>query len=791
MKVSKNWISEHLDINNLTDEEFAKIINAHVCEIETYTKLVEASNMTIGLVHECVDHPDSDHLHVCQVEIKPGVISQIVCGAPNVRAGVKVIVALPGAVLPGDFKIKPSKIRGVESNGMLCSLQELGIEEKYVPEEFKDGIYLFGEEAPIGEDPIKYLGFDDYCIDLNATSNRSDLLSMEGVLYDIAAALHQKYTPVMPKEIEYSGVNDVEVKIETPLCHQYNARLLTNVVIKESPLWMKSKLICSGIRPINNVVDITNYVLLELGQPLHSFDADKLGKNIVVRQALKDEKLVTLDNIERNLEETDIVITNGSEALCLGGVMGGLSTEVTSNTTSVLLEAAAFDPLTIRKTSSRLGLKSESSTRFERKIDEDRVVRALNRATELMVELCEAKVIGGINSAVVKPYEQKYVNVTLEKINSILGTNLSNEGLESIFNDLAYNYTLKEGTYVIELPSRRMDLEESVQDISEDVARMYGYDNIPTTIAKSTSAGGLTLRQKRVRAIRHLLCNTGLNETVTYSLIHKNNLNDFTIKEQKSVEVLMPMTEDRAVMRQSLLNGVVGAIQYNKARKINDVAFFEIGNRYYDGGQDLMLAIGMSGMFESNLWAMKKHVCDFYTIKGVVEEVFNHIGIKVEYEAAPNLNSNLHPGRCASIKYNGEVIGYVSALHPKYTHANDLADTYVCEICLESILAKPVEEGYTPLNKFPSIERDLAIVCDRSIPAEKICAVIRQTAKKYLTSLSIFDVYTGENVAENEKSLAIKLVFEDNTKTMETADVEKTIRSILNRLDYNFKARLR
>ena len=791
MKVSKNWLKESLDINSLTDDDLSMVINAHVCEIETYTKLVDATNLTIGKVLDCVMHPDSDHLHVCQVEIKDGVVSQIVCGAPNVATGVKAIVALPGAVLPGDFKIKPSKIRGVESNGMLCSLQELGIEEKYVPEQFKNGIYLLDDDAPVGGDPLKYLGLDGYCIDLNVTANRSDLLSIEGVCYDLAAALHQKYNEVMPKEISYSGVNDVKIDVQTKLCNQYNTRLLTNVVIKESPLWMKSKLVCCGIRPINNVVDITNYVLLELGQPLHSFDADKLGKKIVVRNAYDNEKLVTLDNIERDLTTSDIVIADDSKALCLGGVMGGLSTEVTNQTTSVLLEAASFDPLTIRKTSSRLGLKSESSTRFERKIDEERVLKALNRATELMVMLCDAKVCGEINSVVVNPYEEKSVDISLNKINSILGTKLSLQEVNNIFNDLAYNYTVNDNNYHIILPARRMDLEPSVQDICEDVARMYGYDNIPTTLAKTSSLGGLTVRQARIRAIRHFLCDYGLNEAVTYSLINKKNLNDFTTEERKPIAVLMPMTEDRAVMRQSVLNGVVEAISYNKARKMPDTMLFEIGNRYYEGGQDLMLAIGISGLFEGMPWSMSKHMCDFYTLKGIVLDLFNHLGLEPTIERATNLNPNFHPGRCASVNLNGKQIGFITALHPKYTHAHNLNDTYVCEICLEDVLSASISFEYQALNKYPTIERDLAIVCKKDIEAKAICDVIKQTARKYLSSLEIFDVYTGENVNEDEKSLAIKLVFEDHTKTLETADVDKVIKSILNRLDFNFKAHLR
>ena len=497
MKVSKNWLSEYLDLSKYSDEELYKIINFKVCEIETYKKMVEATNLTVGLVKECVMHPDSDHLHVCQVEIRPGEVSQIVCGAPNVEAGKKVIVALPGAVLPGDFKIKPSKIRGVESNGMLCSLQELGIEEKYVDEEFKNGIYLFNDDVEVGEDPLKVLGFDDTIIDLELTSNRSDLLSIEGVAFDVAAATNQKVYPVCADFEVSDKKNPVSVKVETDKCYKYNARYLANVKIMPSPQWMKARLIASGIRPINNVVDITNFVLMEMGQPLHAFDADKLGNTIVVRQAYENEKLKTLDDIERTLSPEDIVITDGKDAVCVAGVMGGLSTEVEKDTKNIVLEAAYFDPLSIRKTSTKIGLKSESSTRFERKIDYDRVERALDYACQLMVELAGATVYDGVARDVKVTLEPKYVTITTEKINRVLGTDLSDEFVLGIFDRLAYEYTKNGLEYTIKLPSRRMDLEPSVQDIIEDVARMYGYDNIPTTIAATRDKGYLTYKQKR------------------------------------------------------------------------------------------------------------------------------------------------------------------------------------------------------------------------------------------------------------------------------------------------------
>lgn len=790
MKVSKNWLKDYLNLDNISDEELFKEISFHICEIESYKKMVEASNLTIGYVHECIEHPDSDHLHICQVEVKPNDIKQIVCGAPNVKAGVKVIVANVGAVLPGDFKIKAAKVRGVESNGMLCSLQELGIEEKYVDDEFKNGIYLLDEDAEIGACPLEYLGFDDTIIDLELTSNRSDLLSIEGVAYDLGATLNQQIIPIEPT-IEISDKkNPVSVKVETDKCYKYNARYLANVKIAPSPQWLKARLIASGIRPINNVVDITNFVLMEMGQPLHAFDADTLGNTIVVRQAKNGEKLKTLDNIERELNSDDIVITNGKEAVCVAGVMGGLTTEVEPTTTNIILEAAYFDPLSIRKTSTKLGLKSESSIRFERKIDYDRVERAMDYAAQLMQELCDAEIYDGVAKDIKIVLEPKTVTVTSEKINSILGTSLSDGEIQNIFDRLAYTYQKSELEYTITIPSRRMDLEPSIQDITEDVARINGYDNIPTTIAKTRDKGGLTYSQKRMRLIRQILANMGLNEVICYSLIHKKDLNLYTTKELEPIEVLMPMTEDRAVMRQSLLNGVVDAISYNKARKIDDLAMFEIGNTYSVGKEEPKLAIAISGLYSSHLWNGVKQEASFYLLKGILEALLSKLNVTVEYKTYNDLET-FHPGRCAAIYLKDKMIGVIGQMHPKFSKNMGIGTTIALEISLEDILILDNGLKYCPINKFPSITRDLAIVCKKDIPAEDIRALIKQTGKKTLTKVELFDLYTGENVGEDEKSLAFKLTFEDSTKTLETQDVDKLVKSILNRLDFVYQAKLR
>lgn len=790
MKVSYNFLRDYLNLDNVSKEELSKIISTHVVEIETQYPLTTASNLEIGYVKECEDI-EGTHLHKTLITLSDGDY-QIVCGAPNMRQGIKVIVARIGAILPGDFKIKASKIRGVESNGMCCSLQELGFEEKYIPQNFKDGIYILDDDAPVGENPLKYLHLDDFVYDLELTSNRSDLLSIEGVAFDVAAKLGQKVKVKDNKPTEIKEKNPVSVEVKTKGCTKYLVRYIKNVTIKDSPTWLKARLIASGIRPINNVVDITNYILMDLGQPLHSFDADKLGNKIVVRDAIDGETLKTLDGVDRVLTSEDILITNGKEALCVAGVMGGESTEVTSDTKNIVLEAAYFEPLRIRKTSQRLGLKSESSIRFERNIDYLRTNRALDYAAYLLETLADGEVLSGISSNDYKEYEFKTVDVTLEKVNHTLGTNLNKQDLENIFTNLAYDYKLNNGIYTITIPSRRMDLEANVQHIIEDVARMYGYNNIPTTLPKTNDKGALTVKQKFERNVRHILAGLGLNETITYSLINERNLNDYTTKEAKPIKVLMPMTEDRAVMRQSLLNGLCETVAYNKARKFSDLAFFELGKRYTTTSEDNLISGVLTGMFNSNLWQMQKTVVDFFLVKGILDVLFEKIGLSVRYEAASDLNKNFHPGRCAKITSDGEMVGFITELHPRFLKDNDLPRVVCFELYEDIILNKISKEFvYKTISKFPSITRDLAIVCKKDIKAIDIIDLIKQTARKTLVDISVFDVYEGENVGEDEKSIAVKMTFNDSSKTLESTDVDKTISSILNRLGHNFNARLR
>ena len=790
MKVSINWLKEYVDLKGKSIQELDDIFSLQLTEVEERYQLSTANHMMIGYVKECVAHPDSDHLHVCQVELADGVVSQIVCGAPNVRAGQKVMVALPGAVLPGDFKIKPSKIRGVESNGMLCSFQELGIEEKYVQEEFKHGIYVMDQDAPVGADPLEYLGLNDWVFDLHLTPNRADMLSMIGVAYDLATVLDTKVNLEAPKLNPVAKKNPVEVSVETDKVIQYNARYIGNVKVKPSPWWLQQRLIAAGIRPINNVVDISNYILIEYGQPLHTFDGDKLGNKIVVRNANEGEKFVTLDEIERTLTIDDIVITDGVNPVCLGGVMGGLNTGVDENTTNIILEAAQFDPVSIRKTSSRLGLRSESSFRFERKIDYNRVSVALDKATQMLCELADGECYEGVSQVITKEYTPVVIKVSLDKINSYMNMNLSAEEVNNIIERMAFEYKFDGKDYEVYVPSRRIDYDDNYQDLIEDIARFYGFDNIPTTIPATSEMGHLTKEQSLERSIRSLLSGLGLNEAICYSLTSEEHLYEFTVENREAIKLLMPFTEEREYMRQSLIPSLLDVVSYNKSRKIDNAKFFEISSVYSTQGERMLLSGALSGIFEKSLWQQKVEKVDFYLVKGILEELFTKLGINVVY--LPYQMENMHPGKTAGIYAGEDFLGFVGAIHPKYQKSHGLNETYVFELDLNKIYALHSGKlNYAPVSKYPSITRDLAIVCDKNIKASDIASLIKQTGKKILVDIELFDLYVDDSIGADKKQLAYKLTFMDSEKTLESADVEKVIKSILNRLEFTYKATLR
>jgi phenylalanyl-tRNA synthetase beta chain len=778
MKVSINWLKDLVDVN-VSIEELAAKFNLHSAEVEDFYKLVEASNLVVGHVTKKEKHPNADKLSICQVDLG-GQINQIVCGAPNVDEGQKVIVALPGAVLPGGFKIKGSTIRDVESNGMICSLSELGIDKKYHNE---DGIHVLNNDSVLGNNAVEEMLLKDDVLDLDITPNRADLMSVMGVAYDTSAILNTKLHLKEYIVKEDSEVNPVKIKIDTENCMSYYARVLKDIVIKESPRWMQSRLIASGMRPINNVVDITNYVMLETGQPLHAFDYDLLENDIIsVRMANKDEKIITLDEKERTLLPTDIVITNDKKAVALGGVMGGFDTEIIPTSKRILLESATFDPYHIRITSSRLDLRSEASNRFERKVDPKRSILALEMATSLFIEYAGGKALKGISKVDNVDYSEINIELSLDKINSYLGSDYSLELIIDTLEKLKFDFDVMDNIFNIVAPSRRRDIL-TYQDIIEEIGRIIGYDKLPLTLPKTVSIGKLSERQSFTREIRRILTGLGLNEVITYSLINEEEAYDFVKEESPLVKLLMPMSMDKNVLTHTPLNGILDSVKYNLARKNKDIMFFELGKKYETSKETELLCGALTGDLSSTLWQGNKEVVDFYLVKGILETLFNKLGLG-HLEFVPMSDyKNLHPGQSAYIMDRFDTVGFMGKLHPSYENENDLKDVFVFEINFEEMLKRrrPLKKAKA-INKFPSIYRDIALVVDTSVTAKELSDSIKKSGKRMLASVEVFDLYVGDSLGKNKKSVALRLEFSDQSKTLEMSDVEARIKEILGHL---------
>ncbi len=782
MNISKKWLSDYLDIG-VPMKELADKFNAMSQEVADLFMLSDVTNVVVGEVLEKVKHPDADKLSVCKVDV--GEITQIVCGAPNVEVGQKVIVALPGAVLPG-FKIKKSKIRGVESNGMICSLVELGIDKKFCD---SSGIEVLPENAEVGANPLEVLFLDDEVMELELTPNRADLLSVMGVAYDSAALLDAELTLPYPNVFEIDEDNFIEVKIETDNCMSYYARVIKNITIADSPKWMQARLIASGVRPINNVVDITNYIMLETGQPLHAFDLDKCGSDeVLVRMAKKDETLITLDNKERKLSESDIVITNGEKVIALGGVMGGASTEIDASTEYVLLESATFNPVSIRKTSRRHDLRSDASSRFEKGVDPNRTILALERASELFTQYANGEVLEGIELIENNELSEREITITMEFINAYVGKTYSLDEIMDVFDRLNFEYDVNNDSFNVIVPTRRQDITIK-QDLIEEIVRINGYDNVPLTLPKTVSIGRLTHEQLRKRRIKSTLAGLGLDEVITYSLINESEIHELTEEEENFVSLMMPMSEDKAVMRHSSLTGMIKALKYNIARKNTNISIFELSNKYTEGEDELISGV-VTGNENSSTWNETLKEVDFYYLKGIVDSLMNDLELTVDYKKI-ELNENFHPGQSAGIFLNDKKIGFIAKLHPKYEAKNNLQNTYVFEINLAKISFSDDVLKYSKLQKYPTMERDIALVMDRELPIGEVVSIIKEAGKKLLKNVEIFDVYTGDNVSENEKSVAIKLYFNDIEKTLETEVVNKRVDKIVTSLENKLKVKLR
>lgn len=796
MRVKLEWLNELVDLNGLTVDEIVAKINLYSTEVEGIDYVLRGTNLVVGHVLSREDHPDSDHLSVCQVDVGHEVL-QIICGAANIKEKQDVIVALAGATLPGDLKIKKSKIRGIESNGMICSLQELGMEKKYVPEEYLEGIYHFSKPVMPGDDPLKQLNFADAIIDLSVTPNRGDLLSMVGVAFEVSAILNRPLKPMFYEIIENKAktTDVINVELDSGLCSLYYAKAYRNVKIKKSPDWLTSRLIAFGVRPINNVVDISNYILALFGQPLHAFDGDKLGNKIKVRLAMENEKIVTLDGVTRNLQATDLVITDGLKPVAIAGVMGGFDTEITASTKNIILELAVFDPQSIRNTSSRMALRSEASVRFERGVDANKAHDVIKYTSYLMGELADAEVLAGVAVVGTEKIADTKIEIHEDYINKILGTKITREEVLEICGKLKFSATSKENI-IVKIPNRRSDVKIKA-DLIEEIGRIHGYDKLEITLPKSSIKGGRTNYQNKRMKLRHALAGLGLDETCTYTLLADDKNDTFTYnhyEDSKQITILNPISSEKKHLRKGLIPSMLEVVAYNFARKAKDLAFFEIGRVYYDqesNREEEVLAIVMANNFSDTLWDGKNENTDFYLVKGIIDAAFANLKISFEYQPIDQAMAEMHPKRTAVIFSKGQKVGFIGELHPKYAKENNLEDVYVAEIKIEKLLKANKEEIiFKPITKVPSVERDIAIVVGKDVLAEDIINTIKKTDKKNLEQVKIFDVYIGEKISDEEKSIAIKLIF-TSFEALTDDIINGKINKIIKELAKEYDARLR
>lgn len=801
MLVSYKWLKELVDVTVLS-EELAEKMSTTGIEVEGVSSPAEGlSKIVVGEVVSCEEVPET-HLHVCQVNVGEEALRQIVCGAPNVRAGIKVMVALPGARIADNYKIKKGKIRGLESLGMICSLGELGISDSVVPKEFSDGIQILPEEAVPGDSVFPYLDLDDEIIELSITPNRADALSMRGVAYEVAAiydkSVHFKDFPLL--ETQEQAGEQLSVAIETDKAPFYAARILENVTIAPSPQWLQNLLMNAGIRPINNVVDVTNYILLYFGQPMHAFDLDTFeGNQIVVREACTGEKLVTLDDEERELETSDLVIAVADKPVALAGVMGGAATEISSQSSRVVLEAAVFDGTSIRKTSGRLNLRSESSSRFEKGINLATVTEALDAAASMIADLAGATVQAGIVSAGQVDTSDVEVVSTLSDVNRVLGTELTYTDIEDVFRRLGFGLTGDAEKFTVSVPRRRWDIHIEA-DLYEEIARIYGYDKLPATLPKGDgTAGQLTETQKLRRKVRTVAEGAGLTEVITYALTTPEKAVQFSTNPSNLTELMWPMTVDRSVLRQNMVAGILDTVAYNVARKNKDLALYEIGKVFEQTGnpqEELpteinSFAYALTGLVTEKDFQTPAVPVDFFYAKGILEALFDRLGLKVEYTATQAL-AGMHPGRTAAISLDGQVIGFVGQVHPVTAKDYNIPETYVAEINLTAI-EKAIQPAkpFVEITKFPAVTRDIALLLKAEISHKEVVEAIEAAGVKRLTDIKLFDVFSGEKLGLGMKSMAYTLTFQNPEDTLEDEEVARYMEKIQKSLEVTIGAEVR
>lgn len=797
MNTSLSWIRAYVPDLNVSAQEFTDAMTLSGSKVEGFTKLDEdLEHIIIGQIEKIERHPDADKLIVCQVKIGEQQTIQIVTGAPNVKEGDKVPVVVDGGrvagghdgkLTPGGIRIKKGKLRGIESNGMMCSIEELGSSREMYPEAPELGIYIFPEDAVIGADAIEALGLRDVVFEFEITSNRVDCYSVLGLAREAAATFKKEFkAPVV--EVKGSGgdVNDyikVEVK-DTELCPRYCARIVKNIRLAPSPEWMQRRLASVGIRPINNVVDITNYVMEEYGQPMHAYDLDTIaGKQIIVRRAAQDEKFVTLDGQERTLDDSVLMICDGEKAVGMAGIMGGENSMITEDVHTMLFEAACFDGTNIRLSSKKVGLRTEASGKFEKGLDPNNAEAAINRACQLIEELGAGEVVDGMVDVCAGIKEPVRIPFEPERINGLLGTELDQEQMLSYFGPLEIRY--EESTKELTIPSFRQDLR-CMADIAEEVARFCGYDNIPTTLPKGEATTGKLPFYLRVeQTARDMAEFCGFSQGMTYSFESPKVFDRLLLppdaKERKAVVISNPLGEDFSIMRTISLNGMLTSLSTNYNRRNKNVRLYELGNIYLPKSLPLQELPDERMQFTLGMYGDG----DFFTMKGVVEEFLDRLGMNKKETYDPKSGKPfLHPGRQAAILYDGTQIGYMGEVHPTVAASYGIGDrAYVAVLDMPSIVERATfDRKYEGIARFPAVTRDISMVVPKDVMVGQIEEIIAVRGGKILESYELFDVYEGAQIQEGYKSVAYSIVFRAKDKTLEEAEITAVMKKILNGL---------
>lgn len=786
--ISMNWVKDYVDLDGIDLKDLAVQVTKGGLNVEGVIDH-HIDNLVVGEVLECVDHPDSDHLHVCKVN-DGKTVRQIVCGASNVREGIKVIVALPGCILPGDFQIKEGKIRGVESNGMICALFELGLEEKN-DETYAAGITELPMSSKVGEDPLKVLGLDDTIYDLDNHKRRNnDCYYHIGFAYEVATVLNKRVH--LPEsdyhEIDESIKDKFSLDVETKKCPYYIAKMVKNVKIGESPEFIKNRLKSAGMRSINNIVDISNYVMLEYGQPLHFFDYDKLGQHVLVRDAVDGEEIITLDGKNRKLTEDDIVITDGEKPVCIAGVMGGENTEVDESTTTVLIESAIFDAVSIRLTAQRLDLKSEASIRYGKGLNFEYTDEAIKRACFLLEKYASGEVLKDEIKHDVIDKSEKRVDFTKNDINKMLGIELTDEDVKTELTRLDFGYTYENGIFHVVIPRRRLDVEANINDIAEEIGRFYGYENLVSKVPRVPIRLGRYADDVRLRKmVSTRLRASGLNEAKTYTLTSPEMAKMFKYDNLENVILPNPMSVDKSVVRTSILPSLINVFDYNKARKVSDILIYEIAKIYdINYNETTKAAILMSGNYLTNGVLGINVKVDFFVLKGIVENLLDYLGFKNRYSfVQANDLPDMHPNMSARIMLDRNEIGIIGRVHPSIKKD----EIYVCELNLNSLLSRVKPIKYKTASKYPSIEKDFAFIVNNDVTNAEMKEAIKKSAGRILDSVNIFDIY--ENIEEGKKSMAYKLVFKDETRTLSDEEVMVVFNKVIKDIETKFDAKLR